>query len=89
MNATFPTCDDGRLRELLESSDAIVAESDAALAAAEHVEDCPRCQARLTELAAEPAAWTEITELLTVDEETARLSAEARERTWHTAVAFG
>ncbi len=89
MNATFPTCDDVRLRELLESSDRVVAESDAALAAAEHVEDCPRCQARLAELAAEPAAWTEITELLTVDEETARLSAEARERTWHTAVAFG
>jgi hypothetical protein len=86
MNTTYSSCDDGRLRELLESSDAIVAESAAALAAAEHVEHCPRCQARLAELAAEPAAWTEITELLTVDEETQRLSAEARERTWHTAV---
>jgi serine/threonine protein kinase len=86
MNTSYSSCDDGRLRELLESSDAIVAESDTALAAAEHVEHCPRCQARLAELAAEPAAWTEITELLTVDEETQRLSAEARERTWHTAV---
>jgi serine/threonine protein kinase len=88
MNVTYSNCDDTRLRELLESSDAIVAESDAAMAAAKHVEHCPRCQARLAELAAEPDAWTEITELLTVDAETERLSAEARERTWHTAVAF-
>ena len=58
MNVTFSNCSDARLRELLESSDAIVAESDAALAAAEHVEHCSRCQARLAELAAEPAGMS-------------------------------
>lgn len=46
-------CSDDRLRVLLQADD----DSDDLRQSAEHVDQCPRCQARLEELAAEPAEW--------------------------------
>lgn len=75
MSNLQPTCDDNRLRRLLDAND-----HDVALA--EHVEHCPHCQARLSELAASNADWQETTSLLAVSAADAAYSAEAQERSW-------
>ena len=53
MNRHGPACSDQRLRNLLQSDD----ESGEMQRYASHVDQCPRCQARLEQLAAEPAEW--------------------------------
>ncbi|MFO0978221.1 MAG: serine/threonine-protein kinase [Planctomycetaceae bacterium] len=47
------TCSDDRLRSLLQCDE----DSEEARSSALHVDQCPRCQLRLEELAAEPATW--------------------------------
>ncbi len=47
------TCSDDRLRCLLQCDE----DSDESRLSALHVDQCPRCQLRLEELAAEPAEW--------------------------------
>lgn len=47
------TCSDDRLRSLLQCDE----ETDESRLSALHVDQCPRCQLRLEELAAEPAEW--------------------------------
>ncbi len=47
------TCSDDRLRSLLQCDE----DSDESRLSARHVDQCPRCQLRLEELAAEPAEW--------------------------------
>lgn len=53
-------CDDGRLSSLLKSPDATG--PDAELAA--HLDACPRCQARIQELAGESSWWEEAGDVL-------------------------
>jgi len=55
----------------------------------EHVETCPRCQARLAELAAGESDWQEARRLLITDDVDALLAAEARERPWSEAIQSG
>src|SRR6185312_9778147 len=70
------TCDDAALRRLLAADD-----EDAALE--QHLENCSRCQARLSEMAAEANQWQETKELLTTGGE---FSMEVRERPWSDAL---
>jgi len=76
---TTDRCNDIQLRELLTS-----AGDDPA--AEQHIAACPRCQSRLTELAAEDSDWQEAPRLLKAGEADAALATEIREREgapWH------
>jgi serine/threonine protein kinase len=73
------TCNDIQLRELLTS-----AGDDRA--AEQHLASCPRCQSRLSELAADASDWQEAPRLLKADKADAALATEIREREhppWH------
>jgi eukaryotic-like serine/threonine-protein kinase len=86
------TCDDRRLRVLLRTDADVVAEDSAEFrATAAHLEACPRCQSRLSELAADASHWDETRELLAVSAADAAIETERRERAtsgvWHGAAA--
>jgi serine/threonine protein kinase len=85
VKGTARNCDDQRLQALLDSS----ATGIEAEAAADHVETCPRCQSRLSELAAANDEWQEARRLLATDAEEAKLAAEARERPWSSGIESG
>lgn len=70
-------CDDTRLRQLLTAGG-----EDAATE--EHLQDCPHCQSRLSELAAGADGWIHARNSLQPDEVNDLLAAEARERSWST-----
>src|SRR4029078_12557218 len=70
-------CDDGQLRQLLAGDNK---------RAAGHVEECPRCQSRLSEMAASDADWREARQLLATDDVDALLAAEGHERPWRDAI---
>jgi serine/threonine-protein kinase len=75
MTKPFPACNESQLRQLLTG--------DAPdHAAAKHLETCPRCQSRLSELAASQNDWHETRDLLAVAAADAASAAEARERSW-------
>ena len=76
MKHSVQPCDETRLRALLSYQ----GDSPDIRAATEHVEQCPRCQARLTELAAKAGQWQETRELLSASAADAALEAERRER---------
>jgi eukaryotic-like serine/threonine-protein kinase len=78
INPSVTPCDEQRLRTLLN------AEEDTAdfRTAAEHVESCPRCQSRLSDLAASGDEWAEASRLLAEDEGDADLTAELPARPW-------
>jgi serine/threonine protein kinase len=82
MNEHCPTCDDAQLRRLLAS------EEDS-LAVTDHLESCPHCQSRLLQLAASTDDWQEARQLLDTDSAGAELAAEARERSWSSAIQGG
>jgi serine/threonine protein kinase len=71
--AASSNCNDVQLRQLLAGDDD---------RAAVHIEECPRCQARLAEMAASNDDWQEARRLLTTNDVDALLAAEARERPW-------
>src|SRR5262245_403665 len=75
--AASSNCNDAQLRQLLAGDDD---------RAAVHVEECPRCQARLAEIAASHDDWHEARRLLTTNDVDALLAAEARERPWSEAI---
>src|SRR5262249_48871414 len=75
--ATSSNCNDAQLRQLLAGDDD---------RAAIHGEECPRCQARLAEIAASHDDWHEARRLLTTNDVDALLAAEARERPWSEAI---
>lgn len=60
-----PTCDDDVLRAWLRTAEG----SDDDRRAAEHLDSCPRCRARLEVLAAEENLWQDARELLLEEEE--------------------
>jgi serine/threonine protein kinase len=72
-----PNCDDIRLRQVLTAGG-----DD--LAVEQHLEECVRCQSRLSELAACAEDWSQARESLQADESHELLAAEARERPWST-----
>jgi serine/threonine protein kinase len=65
-------CDDRQLQLLLSTDE----QSDEFCAAAMHVEACPRCQLRLSDLAANASQWDEACRLLSEDPSDAALAAE-------------
>lgn len=70
-------CDDTILRRILTGDN-----DDAG----GHLEICPRCQSRLSELAAEEEQWQEARCLLATDPANDQFAAEARERSWSSAI---
>src|SRR5438046_1434433 len=78
------TCNDAELRQLLAGDT-----DRAAVNIAAHVEECPRCQSRLAELAAGDADWQEARRLQPTDGVVRLLAAEARERPWSQAIQSG
>jgi serine/threonine protein kinase len=77
---TSSNCNDDHLRHLLAGHED---------GAAVHLEDCPRCQQRLTELAASDDDWRNARNMLSTDGVDALLAAEARERPWSEAIQSG
>src|SRR5262245_28257022 len=69
-------CNDDQLRQLLSGE-------DRSGVAASHVESCPRCQSRLSELAGSSEHWHEAQRMLSSDETDAIYAEEARERPWN------
>jgi len=64
VNEQRSNCSEDRLRSLLQSDDYLGDENQLA---AQHIAECPNCQARLEELAAEPDAWSDARESLLSD----------------------
>lgn len=79
MNNNITTgCSDTRLRALLQSD-----EHDGEFrSAAEHVESCATCHARLEELAAGRDEWIEAKQLLAADPSESQIEREEEERSW-------
>jgi eukaryotic-like serine/threonine-protein kinase len=82
MAAPSEICSDAQLRRLLASSG-----DDRAVE--QHLESCPRCQARLSELAASDDQWRETSRLLAADPADDPLIAEARQWPWSSAMQGG
>ena len=80
MKAHAQSCNDDRLLALLSSNDCGPDFGAENRAAAEHVENCPRCQSRLAELAANAGEWHETRELLSVSAADAAIETERRQR---------
>ncbi len=76
MNNQNTRCSDELLFKLLHSDQ----DSDDDHAAAAHLEHCPRCQARLEALAAEPQDWQCVHESLSSDDANAAISFDDRPR---------
>ena len=74
MNEPTTCCTDEQLRALLASDD----DGDSPISA--HASDCPRCQRRLEQLAAEPTEWRTAQESLSAPLERQRTSATLWER---------
>lgn len=76
---TRSTCSDDRLRVLLQSDE----DSQETMRSALHVDQCPHCQTRLEELAAEPAEWRVVKDILLADSgEDAQNYSVPTERPW-------
>src|SRR5262249_12138513 len=74
------SCNDHRLLALLSSDDCGPDVGTENRAAAEHVENCPRCQSRLVELAANAGEWHETRELLSISAADAAIETERQQR---------
>ena len=61
MSEQSSNCSEDRLRSLLQSDDDF---GDDSQLAAKHIAECPSCQSRLEQLAAEPDEWSEARESL-------------------------
>jgi serine/threonine protein kinase len=81
MKTYLESCDDNRLRMLLNADE----DSNEFAAAASHVDSCPHCQTRLTELVAETDEWAEARELLNLGEADAGFASESRDCIWSSA----
>jgi eukaryotic-like serine/threonine-protein kinase len=75
-------CDDRRLLDLLHSSGGETQD----IAVQQHIESCPRCQSRLSELAGDADAWKEASRLLATEPVDEGIAAEVGERSWSTAI---
>lgn len=71
MNPSCNSCSDEQLWNLLQADDVEDNTGDRQnnTAAANHLAECPHCQARLEQLAAEPAQWLDIRDSLQPDQE--------------------
>lgn len=79
MNHNDAKCSDDRLRRLLQCEE----DSEESRLSARHVDQCPDCQLRLEELAAEPAEWRVVKESLqSGDNEGARRLRAESDRPW-------
>ncbi len=65
MNPQCNSCSDERLWSLLKSDDGGGDHEDSA----NHLAECPHCQSRLEQLAAEPAQWRDIRDSLQIDDD--------------------
>src|SRR5688572_19920749 len=82
MNRAMHPCDDQRLSALLQlDDDTPAARRPDIMETTEHVESCPRCQARLAELAASGDEWAEAEQLLTTSMADDALEAERQSLT--------
>lgn len=80
MTNSAPSCSDDQLEVLLHSDERAVEFRSAA----EHLESCSSCQARLAELAADGNEWAEARLSLQVDEADVQIEREEEHRSWST-----
>ena len=71
MNPSCNSCSDEQLWNLLQADDVEdnTGDRQKATAAANHLAECPHCQSRIEQLAAEPAQWLDIRDSLQPDQE--------------------
>lgn len=79
MNDKRMTCDDVLLDELLCADDG----SDEFRSAAEHVETCPACREKLSQLAADEAEWSSVRQSLSPGAAESEILDECRRRVWY------
>ena len=79
MRSRNQPCDDRRLHTLLTADE----ESSEYRAAAEHLESCPTCRDRLSDLAGDPSQWDEARGMLVCDETDVAIQQEQTDRPWH------
>ena len=65
MNPQCNSCSDERLWSILKSDD----DGDDFQVSASHLAECPLCQSRLEQLAAEPSQWRDIRDSLQIDDD--------------------
>lgn len=79
MNHATSPCSDERLQSLLHGEE----HGPEFRSAAGHLESCTRCQARITELAADDDTWSEAVQFLVLDKTDSEIEQEQASRSWH------